>query len=45
MKLSVSLRWALVLAQAALVVGAASNATALEDLSLDALDEKLQVRP
>lgn len=44
MKLSAGLRWALVLAQAALVVSAASNATAFEDLSLEALDEKLQVR-
>lgn len=41
-----TLRWALLLAQAALVLGAASNVTAsFEDLSLGALDEKLQVRP
>lgn len=39
-----TLRWALVLSQAALALGAASNATSIQDLSLGALDEKLQVR-
>ncbi|KAL2114385.1 hypothetical protein VUR80DRAFT_8075 [Thermomyces stellatus] len=39
---SVTLRWALVLAQAAYVLGTASNAISVEDLSLSTLDEKLQ---
>ena len=46
MHFSANARWALLLAaQAALVIGTASNATTLGDLSLNALDEKLQVRP